>query len=475
MTFNFELIDSFKVKDIINQRLRFQLPLSYSDREDSRTISVVVNITQKYDESLHSDLYKTSFVLPETPKLICYVQGGPGFPCSVPLSSSDFTKVLLDKGYQVLFLDQRGTGLSTPLEARTFKTLVSRGNNESDSDYTKRQLEYILNFRADSIVEDYEAIRRILIGNTKWSLLGQSYGGFTSFTYLSKYSTSLKDVLVTGGVPPINYGPDDVYRSTYERTAERNQHYYDKYPGDVVKVKNILSYLANNTVTLPNGGNLSVERFQQLGLNFGRFGGTDSMHMIVMKFDYELKLFNYPSYDTLNTIQNESSFDTNIIYALFQEAIYCDGNNLTVQSSDWSADRLRYLPDNHNFVYKRDSEFPTYFTGEMVYKSMYDDFSELRGFKDLAFALHSNTDWTPLYDADTLGKLTWDKVKIVAATYVYDQYVDFDLTNRVKKNVFKNNGNLRQYITSEFFHGGIRANAEKVVGSLIGLLECEVD
>lgn len=472
---SFELLDSFKVKDIVNQRLRFQLPLSYSDKNDSTTISVVANVTQRYDSDLHSDLYKTSFLLPAKPNLICYIQGGPGFPCAVPLSKSDFTKVLLDRGYQIVFLGQRGTGLSTPLEARTFDKLLPRDAEDTDSEYTKKQLEYILNFRADSIVEDYEAIRKVLIADAKWSLIGQSYGGFTSFTYLSKYASSLKDVLVTGGVPPINYGPDDVYRSTYERTAERNQHYYNKYPGDVAKVNNILSYLARNTVTLPNGGTLSVERFQQLGLNFGRFGGTDTMHLLVVKFDYELKLFGYPTYETLNTVQTESSFDTNVIYALFQEAIYCDGNNLTVQFSDWSADRLRYLPANHQFVFKGNSEYPTYFTGEMVYKSMYDDFAELRPFKDLAFALHSNTEWSPLYNAEVLGKLSWDKVRIVAATYVYDQYVDFDLTNKVKKNVFKNNGNLRQYITSEFFHGGIRANAKKVVGSLFDLLDCEVD
>ena len=46
---------------------------------------------------------------------------------------------------------------------------------------------------------------------------------------------------------------------------------------------------------------------------------------------------------------------------------------------------------------------------------------------------------------------------------------------QVKKNVFNNNGNLKQYITSEFFHNGVRANPEKVLGSLFDLLDSEVD
>ena len=48
---------------------------------------------------------------------------------------------------------------------------------------------------------------------------------------------------------------------------------------------------------------LSVERFQQLGLRFGGTGGTDGIHLIVSKFDYDLDLFGYPTYDLLNTIQ----------------------------------------------------------------------------------------------------------------------------------------------------------------------------
>jgi dienelactone hydrolase len=53
-----------------------------------------------------------------------------------------------------------------------------------------KQAEYLKHFRADNIVRDSEAVRQSLTAddpeeNKKWSVLGQSFGGFCSVTYLS--------------------------------------------------------------------------------------------------------------------------------------------------------------------------------------------------------------------------------------------------------------------------------------------------
>lgn len=470
-----KIIDSFRLRDIINFRVLYKAPLSY--KSPGETINVCGTLTLKYDEEIHRN-YKSAIgkelkdYLPKSSdqNIIVYLQGGPGFPCNSPTDKDAINTELIDKGYQIFYLDQRGTGYSTPIESQTILSL-----NDVDA-----QLEYIINFRADSIVADAELIRKDLLGDGKWSLIGQSYGGFCIFTYLSKYPDSVKEAIITGGVPPVNFTVDDVYTATYERTRERNVHYYKKYPHDADKVLKIAKYLDENVVTLPNGGNLSVERFQTLGLNFGGTGGTDAIHQIVLKFDYELEYFGKPTYQTLNQIQLQYSFDTNIIYALFQEAIYCDGNSPSFESSNWSADRLRYMTKNGNYVYSKEthklgSEYPLYFTGEMVYKSMFEDYSELRKLKKLAYALHNYKEWSKLYDVEVLENITWEKVPVVASTYVYDQYVDFDLTRRVKKEVFKDNGNLRQYITSDYFHNGLRADPKKVLGALFDLLIEEVD
>jgi proline iminopeptidase len=80
----------------------------------------------------------------------------------------------------MLFLDQRGTGMSTPITAGT---LARQGN-------AVKQAEYLRQFRADNIVRDCEAIRNCLTtdfpeGKRKWSIIGQSFGGFCAVTYLS--------------------------------------------------------------------------------------------------------------------------------------------------------------------------------------------------------------------------------------------------------------------------------------------------
>lgn len=60
-----------------------------------------------------------------------------------------------------------------------------------------KQAEYLKHFRADNIVRDCEAIRLALTANypeneRKWSIIGQSFGGFCAVTYLSKLFVSLK-------------------------------------------------------------------------------------------------------------------------------------------------------------------------------------------------------------------------------------------------------------------------------------------
>lgn len=460
----YQVTETYTIKTIRVSVLRFELPLAYFD-EDDRTIQVMARICQKSSETQ---------LLPPSANWLAFIQGGPGFPCAAPSTNTTYINILLEKGYTPIFIDQRGTGLSTPLNGSSLKQLVPMVEGDSDEEYTEKQLKYVLNFTGASIVEDYERIREALLGEKKWTLHGQSFGGFCSFIYLSKYPKSIIEVFLTGGVPPINHGPDTVYTATYSRALERNNHYYTKFPNDVEKVKTILTYLSENEVVLPDGGNLSVERFQQNGLLLGSFGGADYIHNMVDLFYNDLVLYNEPSRTSLLAVTSQLSFDTNILYALFQESIYCDGNNPSISSSNWSAERLRYLPENERFVFDKYREGPTYFTSEMVYKSMYDDYVELRQFKKLAYALHSNTKWPELYDVDVLKTLSFKKVPVVGAVYVQDLFVEFNLTMKIVKEVF-NGVNFRPYIEGELFHDGYRSQPEKVMNRLFTLMEYESD
>lgn len=73
-----------------------------------------------------------------------YLQGGPGFECSPP-KSHPLTDFMLSKGYQMLYIDQRGTGLSTPVSAMS---LEKRGGLEE-------QVRWLKGLRADNIGKHY--------------------------------------------------------------------------------------------------------------------------------------------------------------------------------------------------------------------------------------------------------------------------------------------------------------------------------
>jgi pimeloyl-ACP methyl ester carboxylesterase len=204
-----------------------------------------------------------------------YLEGGPGCECRSPQNYA-WTNNILDKGYQVLCLDQRGTGLSTAISA---STLGLRGDNPVQANYLRA-------FRADNIVRDCEAVRQALTldypeEKKKWSVMGQSFGGFCATAYLSMFPEGLREVFLFGGLPPMADGPDEVYDRLYKRVITRNEAYYQKYPEDVDRVKLIINFLQNigrNSVKLPMEGTLSARRFLQLGLAFGAHGGIDSVH-----------------------------------------------------------------------------------------------------------------------------------------------------------------------------------------------------
>ena len=139
---------------------RFRLPLNYKN-ENGEQISI-------FAREILNEKHKNKLL----PYLI-FFQGGPGYESPRPLTNSGWIK-RASEDYKVLLLDQRGTGLSNPI------------SSESISDISDLDLAYYFTlFRADNIIKDAERIRKQLIGNNKWSVLGQSFGGFCATHYLS--------------------------------------------------------------------------------------------------------------------------------------------------------------------------------------------------------------------------------------------------------------------------------------------------
>jgi pimeloyl-ACP methyl ester carboxylesterase len=377
----------------------------------------------------------------ERPWLI-FLQGGPGFPGPRPMTNSGWIKKALEE-YHVLLLDSRGNGRSSVVLPQTLAHLGS----------PNAQAQYLRHFRADSIVRDAEFIRRKLLGDkTKWSVLGQSYGGFCSVTYLSLFPESLGEVFITGGLPPLSEHPDAYYRQTYPEVAHKTSKYFARYPQDKELCARIFEHLHRNEVTLPTGGRLTPRRFQQLGFLLGMDDGLENLHHLIEGAFCRTPAGEELAYPFLRAVENLQPFETNPIFAILHEMCY------TQQfASRWSAERIRAEFPDTNWT---PGSAPS-FTGEMIYPWMFDEYPQLRPLREAAEILANTEDWPRLYDVERLRRNT---VPTVAAIYAEDMYVPRGHAEQTAAVI----GSLKSWLTNEYEHSGLR-DGERVFGRLLAM------
>jgi pimeloyl-ACP methyl ester carboxylesterase len=357
---------------------------------------------------------------------LLFLQGGPGFEATRPTSPPTGWMARAMRDYRVLLLDQRGTGRSTPVGP------VIPGDDPA------AQARYLTRFRADSIVRDAELIRQEL-GIERWSVLGQSFGGFTSLTYLSIAPEGLREAFITGGLSPIGRPVDDVYAATYRRLIEANRRYFARYPDDRGRVREIHRRLGDEDVRLPSGDRLTARRFRQLGMWLGDSAGFELLHHVL-----ELP---FGSAAFLQDVESGVRFSRNPLYATLHESSYADG-----VVTRWSAHRL--LPDE---IASGEA-----FTAEHVFPWMFEDCALLRPHRAAADLIAEHP-WPRLYDGDQLAR---NEVPVAATIYVDDLYVEREFAEQTAASV----RGLRPWITNEYQHNGLRADGERVLGRLIDLV-----
>jgi pimeloyl-ACP methyl ester carboxylesterase len=357
----------------------------------------------------------------EKPFLV-FFQGGPGFE-AFRVTGSPRGPGFLDRGlkdFRWLLLDQRGTGRSTPV-------------NGSES------AAYLQHFRADSIVRDAELLREAL-GVERWSILGQSFGGFCVFAYLSLAPDAVREALVTGGTPPVTGRPvDDVYSATWTRMAERNRRYYARFPEDRQRMLDIVARLDAEDVRLPTRDRLTSRRFRTHGIKLGMSDGAEALHYI-LELPFDSPAFLHDAADELGVARNP-------IYAILHEACYADGG-----VTDWSARRTR--PAEYE-------ERPEWLTGEHILPWVFEDYGALAGARDVAHELAA-VDWPRLYDEDVLRANT---VPVAAVIYTEDLYVERAFSEETAALV----PGMRAWVTSEYDHNGLRADGERILDRLLDL------
>jgi pimeloyl-ACP methyl ester carboxylesterase len=358
---------------------------------------------------------------------LVFLQGGPGQeaprPVGRPAAPSWLERALRD--FRVLMLDQRGTGRSTPYGA--------------PGPHPAAGAERLTHFRADAIIRDAEAFRQHL-GADRWSVLGQSFGGFCSVHYLSVAPDSLREVFFTGGLTPVGRPVDDIYSATFDTMRMLNARYHRQFPDDGDRLARLLDRCDAGEVRGPDGEPISRRLMRTIGNKLGMDGGAESIHYLLERdptspafaHDFaEMRPFN----------------GRNPLYAVIHESSYADG-----VATRWSSDRVQ--PDD----FRGDSQL---LTGEHLFSWHFEDSADLRPYAEVA-AILAEHPWPQLYDAEVLSSVD---VPCAAAIYADDPFVD----RRFSEETADLLPGMRRWLTDEYLHNGLRSDGGRVLDRLIGL------
>lgn len=404
------------------QELRFNAPLDYHHKQ-SEKIAI-------YGRLFFTEANRDS-------QVFIYLQGGPGFQCSANLhTSAPFVELL--KTHRVFLLDQRGTGKSSRISYLKAKSFTS----------PKRLADYLTHFRADSIVKDAELARKKL-NIKKWFLVGQSWGGFISYHYICAFPQSIKGVMLFGGVPPVVAdNPKAVYQALNPILIARNQELYHTYPALKKTVNQVRKVIESGVVQYP-GLQVTVEKLQSLGM---ALGGNDGIKQLNDMFydPFEDATQSQLNYEFAKTIHEAVAFESNPIYAILHESIYCNG-----QGSNWAAQNV--LDEQPKFSPKAKTLF---FTAENIRASDFKHYPLLKPFKQAAEILAAKQDWCEIY---SLEKLKNNTVPIEAMVYERDLYVDVDLSIAT----LKATGNSRFVINDTLEHNSFRTHGKSLLPKML--------
>ncbi len=377
---------------------------------------------------------------------LVFLQGGPGFGAQRPVGRESWLDHAL-RHFRVLLLDQRGTGRSTPANRQTlarFPTALA-------------QADYLCHFRADSIVADAELVRQRVTGGEPWAVLGQSFGGFCTVTYLSQAPDGVSEAFITGGLPGLTATADDVYRLTYRQVETKNAEHYGHYPVDVERAQRVARALAEKPATLPGGGLLTVERFQSLGHQLGMSTGSHNLHYLLEDPFAGAELND----DFLRRVEAQLSYASAPLYALLHEPCYAQG-----AATRWSAQRIRAEFAGFDPARAIEGDEPLLFTGEMVYPWALSLDPALIPLAECGELLAARQTWPALYDPAQLAR---NEVPAAAAVYFDDMYVPQQLSLQTAGAV----RGLRRWVTNEYEHDGLRVSSGAVLDRLIGMTRGE--
>lgn len=389
------------------------VPLVWSDPSDARTIDIFARVVSR----------EGGEALP----YLVFLQGGPGHEAPRPFHSSP-SPAWLDEAlahYRVVMLDQRGTGLSSPVGDAD----LGRG--------TAAMAEHLTHLRADAIVRDCEAMREHL-GADRWSVLGQSFGGFTTLAHRSTDSASLDEVFITGGLSTVTRSADEVYAVCYDKMRSASENYYRRFPDHRDVMRRLVDRADAGDIVLPDGEVVSPSRLRSVGSALGTNDGWQTVWSLLER-DPSSNAFRY---DLMHAMPFGGR---NPLYFAFHESSYASG-----QATRWSAERVE--PDDF-----RDDV--TLFTGEHIRSEWTETVPAFQPWREVALEL-AEFEWPTIYDAEAIAA---SGATGAAAIYVNDVYVPLEFSLETARLL----PGVHTWVTSEHEHNGLRSGP--VLSRLIDL------
>lgn len=372
---------------------------------------------------------------------LVFLQGGPGSEAPRPLDASSpgwLARALRD--FRVVMLDQRGTGRSTPVGPETALPEGAIPGAATLREATAaQQAHYLTRFRADAIVADAELLREHL-EISSWSLLGQSFGGFTTLRYLSAAAGSVDTALFTGGLPTVGPDMDAVYATTWQGMVGRSERYWARFPADRDRFRRLAEAADAGTLRLPDGQRVGVERLRRVGHLLGASQGAERLHYL-LDVDPAAPAF---AHDLAAALPFGGR---NPLYAVIHESCWADGT-----ATRWAADRTQ--PEE----VRAD---PTLLAGEHIHRDLFAEDPELAVWAEAADLLAEH-EWPRLYDEAALRAAD---VPGAAAVYYEDAYVPREYSMATAALLPR----LRPWVTSEYEHNGLRASGQGVLDHLLDL------
>ncbi|MDD6373382.1 MAG: alpha/beta fold hydrolase [Bifidobacteriaceae bacterium] len=382
--------------------------------------------------------------------LLVFLQGGPGGPGPRPLSpQSDGWIAEAVRHFRVVLPDQRGTGRSSRVQSSVARRF----------DTPRGLADYLHHFLADSIIRDFEHLRRTEFGGRRWVTLGQSYGGFLTLTYLSLFPEAIAASFTTGGIPAVPASPAVTYAHTVPKMLMKTARYYERYPQDAARVAAVADRLADGDVRLPNGDVFTVRRLQTLGQDFGMKPSGERLHWLLDQAFCDGDGSVPSAGDAasaaaphgsdlsegflMNVLAATESYNRPLYWTL-QEFIYQDGgDDGECEPANWAASReIATIPG------MSPDARPLQFIGEAALPESFADDSSLAPFRAAEDLLMADTHWGKIYDA---ARLASNEVPLQAALYFDDMYVPSELSLDTLSRV----GNSHAWVTNEFEHDGV--------------------